>query len=156
MSYEQWTPSPEPALSYYTSHPGPSYAPTFNLQMTPAYNTQQQIPTFGDSMSQSYVRDMLWLCTTYTCHVPAWNLTNVLEGLWVENCRIAQWQLWTPVHLRRGNFLIPVRLHNKFLFHQWTPASWGTPECSSMGWTTAARMKMETRESLFENSAWGL
>ncbi|XP_004078120.2 NF-kappa-B inhibitor delta [Oryzias latipes] len=54
MSYEQWTPSPEPALSYYTSHPGPSYAPTFNLQMTPAYNTQQQIPTFGDSMSQSY------------------------------------------------------------------------------------------------------
>ncbi|RVE62535.1 hypothetical protein OJAV_G00158010 [Oryzias javanicus] len=54
MSCEQWTPSPEPALSYYTSHPGPSYAPTFDLQMASAYSAQHQIPAFGDTMSQSY------------------------------------------------------------------------------------------------------
>lgn len=150
MSYEQWPTSPELALSYYTSHPGPSYAPTFDLQMTPAYSTQQQIPAFGDTMSQSYVRDMLWLYTVCTRHFSACNLTNMPEWFWLVNCRIAQWPLWTPVHLRHGNFLVPVRLHSMFLFHQWTPASWRRPGCCSMGWTTAGppvRMRMETRES---------
>lgn len=54
VGYEQWTPAPEPTLSYYSSHPGPSYA-TYNL---PSEYTQQPVPTFVDTMSQTYVREL--------------------------------------------------------------------------------------------------
>ncbi|XP_071325866.1 NF-kappa-B inhibitor delta isoform X2 [Trachinotus anak] len=53
VSYEHWTSAPEPTLSYYTSHPGPSY-PAYSLPMTSDYGTQQQVPVFGDTISQTY------------------------------------------------------------------------------------------------------
>ncbi|XP_059194721.1 NF-kappa-B inhibitor delta [Centropristis striata] len=54
VSYE-WTPAPESTLSYYPSHPGPSYAATYNsLQMPSEYGTPQQGPGYLDTMSQTY------------------------------------------------------------------------------------------------------
>ncbi|XP_018543378.1 NF-kappa-B inhibitor delta [Lates calcarifer] len=52
VSYEQWPPAPDPTLSYYPSHPGPSYA--YSHPMTSEYGTQQQVQGFGDTMSQTY------------------------------------------------------------------------------------------------------
>ncbi|XP_056237112.1 NF-kappa-B inhibitor delta isoform X3 [Seriola aureovittata] len=53
VSYEQWTPAPEPTLSYYTGHPGSSYA-AYSLPVPSEYGTQQQVPVFGDALSQTY------------------------------------------------------------------------------------------------------
>ncbi|XP_042345563.1 NF-kappa-B inhibitor delta isoform X2 [Plectropomus leopardus] len=53
VSFEQWPQAPESALSYYTNHPGSSYA-AYSHPMTPDYSTQQQVPTFGDTISQPY------------------------------------------------------------------------------------------------------
>ncbi|XP_022076587.2 NF-kappa-B inhibitor delta [Acanthochromis polyacanthus] len=54
VSYEQWPPAPESTLSYYSSHPGPSYATGYNLPVTPDYSTQQQVPGFVDTMTPTY------------------------------------------------------------------------------------------------------
>ncbi|XP_039974122.1 NF-kappa-B inhibitor delta isoform X1 [Xiphias gladius] len=54
VSYEQWTPAPEPTVNYYRSHPGTSYATAYSLPMTSEYGSQQQVPGFGDTMSQTY------------------------------------------------------------------------------------------------------
>ena len=54
VSYEQWPPAPESALSYYNSHPGSSYMPAYSLPMTSEYGTQPQ-QVFGDAMPQTYV-----------------------------------------------------------------------------------------------------
>ncbi|KAM9724186.1 NF-kappa-B inhibitor delta [Menidia menidia] len=53
VSYEPWAPAPESTLSYYASHPGPSYAP-YNLPITPDYSSPQQVSGFVDTMPQSY------------------------------------------------------------------------------------------------------
>ncbi|XP_068995899.1 NF-kappa-B inhibitor delta [Embiotoca jacksoni] len=53
VSYESWAPAPESTLSYYTNHPGPSYAAAYSLPMTSEYSTQQQLP-FEDTVSQTY------------------------------------------------------------------------------------------------------
>ncbi|KAM8735492.1 NF-kappa-B inhibitor delta isoform 1-T1 [Acanthopagrus schlegelii] len=53
VSYEQWPPAPESALSYYNSHPGSSYMPAYSLPMTSEYGTQPQ-QVFGDAMPQTY------------------------------------------------------------------------------------------------------
>lgn len=60
VSYEQWSPASEPTLSYYPSHPGPSF-PTAYSPVTSEYGTQQQVPGFVDAMSiqsQTYVREI--------------------------------------------------------------------------------------------------
>ncbi|KAI3360940.1 hypothetical protein L3Q82_013141 [Scortum barcoo] len=54
VSYEQWSPAPESTLSYYPSHPGTSYSTAYGLPMTSEYGTQQQVPGFGDTMSQTF------------------------------------------------------------------------------------------------------
>ncbi|KAM4581228.1 NF-kappa-B inhibitor delta [Odontesthes bonariensis] len=54
VSYEQWVPAAESPLSYYTSHPGPSFAAAYNVPMTPDYSAQQQVPGFLETVSQSY------------------------------------------------------------------------------------------------------
>ncbi|XP_040899876.1 NF-kappa-B inhibitor delta isoform X2 [Toxotes jaculatrix] len=54
VSYEQWPPTSEPALSYYSSQPGPSYATAYSLPMTSEYGTSQPVSVFGDTMSQTY------------------------------------------------------------------------------------------------------
>lgn len=60
VSYEQWTiPTAESTLSYYPSHLGPTYATGYSPPMTSEYSTQQQVPGFGDTMSQAYVRELL-------------------------------------------------------------------------------------------------
>ncbi|KAM9310481.1 NF-kappa-B inhibitor delta isoform 2-T2 [Pholidichthys leucotaenia] len=53
VSYQHWPPVPESTVSYYNSHPGPSYAPPFSLPMTAEYSPQQQAQGFGE-MSQSH------------------------------------------------------------------------------------------------------
>ncbi|XP_062254614.1 NF-kappa-B inhibitor delta [Platichthys flesus] len=54
VSFEPWTPAPDPTLGYYGSHPGPSFAPAFSLAMASEYGTQQQLPGFVDTMTQTY------------------------------------------------------------------------------------------------------
>ncbi|XP_034466720.1 NF-kappa-B inhibitor delta isoform X1 [Hippoglossus hippoglossus] len=54
VSFGQWTPVAEPTLSYYGSHPGPSFAPAFSHAMSSEYSTQQQLPGFVDTMTQTY------------------------------------------------------------------------------------------------------
>ncbi|XP_044215469.1 NF-kappa-B inhibitor delta isoform X1 [Thunnus albacares] len=54
VGYEQWSSVPESTLSYYPSQPGPSYAAPFSHPMASEYSTQQQVQTFGDTMSQAY------------------------------------------------------------------------------------------------------
>ncbi|XP_035527613.1 NF-kappa-B inhibitor delta [Morone saxatilis] len=52
VSFEQWPPAPESTLNYYPSHSGSSYASAYS--MASEYSTQQQVPGFGDTMSQPY------------------------------------------------------------------------------------------------------
>lgn len=60
VSYEQiWAPAQESTLSYYQSHPGPSYHAAYNLPMASEYGTQQHLTGFEDTMNQSYVRETL-------------------------------------------------------------------------------------------------
>ncbi|XP_029308497.1 NF-kappa-B inhibitor delta isoform X1 [Cottoperca gobio] len=54
VSYEQWTSAPESTLSYYPSHPGPSYAAAYSLPMTTEYATHQQLSGFIETMPQTY------------------------------------------------------------------------------------------------------
>ncbi|XP_041842768.1 NF-kappa-B inhibitor delta isoform X2 [Melanotaenia boesemani] len=54
VSYEPWATTPESTLSYYTNHPGPSYAASYNLPIAPEYSTQQQVQGFVDPMPHSY------------------------------------------------------------------------------------------------------
>ncbi|XP_075965300.1 NF-kappa-B inhibitor delta isoform X2 [Anarhichas minor] len=49
VSYEQWTPAAESAVGYYHSHPEASYAAAYSQ-----YCTQQQVPGYGDTMTQTY------------------------------------------------------------------------------------------------------
>ncbi|XP_053183248.1 NF-kappa-B inhibitor delta [Scomber japonicus] len=51
VSYEQWNPVPESAISYYPSQPGPSYSAAYSLQMPSEYGTQQQAQGYGDALS---------------------------------------------------------------------------------------------------------
>ncbi|XP_058504354.1 NF-kappa-B inhibitor delta [Solea solea] len=55
VSYEPWNPAPETPLSYYTSsHPVPRVAAAYNLPVTSEYGTQQQLPGFIPSTSQTF------------------------------------------------------------------------------------------------------
>ncbi|XP_031709292.1 NF-kappa-B inhibitor delta [Anarrhichthys ocellatus] len=54
VSYEQWTPAAESAVGYYHSHPETSYAAAYSHPMTSEYGTQQQVPGYGDTMTQTY------------------------------------------------------------------------------------------------------
>nr|XP_020475776.1 NF-kappa-B inhibitor delta [Monopterus albus] len=54
LSFEQWPSAAEPTLSYYSSHPGPSYTTGYSLPMISEYGTQQQLPGFRDTMAQPY------------------------------------------------------------------------------------------------------
>ncbi|KAM9852131.1 NF-kappa-B inhibitor delta [Aulostomus maculatus] len=49
LSYEHWTPGPDP---YYSSQPGPSYAPDYSVPMASDYSSQQQM--FGHMLSQPF------------------------------------------------------------------------------------------------------
>lgn len=63
VSYESWNPTPESALSYYPSQPGPSYTAAYSLPLPSEYGTQQQVHGYGDALSQTYVREkslLLW------------------------------------------------------------------------------------------------
>ncbi|XP_051261548.1 NF-kappa-B inhibitor delta isoform X2 [Dicentrarchus labrax] len=56
VSFEQWPPAPESTLNYYPSHSGSSYGSTYSIPLASEYSTQQQqqVPGFGDTMSQPY------------------------------------------------------------------------------------------------------
>ncbi|XP_026150186.1 NF-kappa-B inhibitor delta isoform X2 [Mastacembelus armatus] len=54
VSYEQWTSASESPLNYFPTYPGLSYSPGYSTQMTSDYGTQQQVPGFGDTMTQTY------------------------------------------------------------------------------------------------------
>ncbi|KAM6994556.1 NF-kappa-B inhibitor delta [Tautogolabrus adspersus] len=53
VSFEQWTPTPESTLSYYSSLPGSNFTPAYSHPMTSEY-TPQQLMEFGDTMPQTY------------------------------------------------------------------------------------------------------
>lgn len=159
VSYEQWTPAPESTLSYYPSQPGSSYPAAYSLPMTSEYGTQQQVPGFGDTMSQTYVREIPSLCMVNR-HVVC--ISYLYDGLtfmtWILLSRSARWQSQIPAWLRLGHFWVPVRWHSWVLVRRWMPPSWKRPGCCSAEWTTAeplGRMKTETREFLWVNAcAW--
>ncbi|XP_044063552.1 NF-kappa-B inhibitor delta isoform X3 [Siniperca chuatsi] len=73
VSYEQWTPASESTLSYYPSNPGSSYAAAYNLPMTSEYGTQQQVPGFGETMSQTYECPMT---VADPSMAPSWSLLS--------------------------------------------------------------------------------
>ncbi|XP_060906702.1 NF-kappa-B inhibitor delta [Labrus mixtus] len=52
VSFEQWTPTPESTLSYYSSLPGSNFTPAYSHPMTSEYT--QQVMEFGDTMPQTY------------------------------------------------------------------------------------------------------
>ncbi|XP_020493112.1 NF-kappa-B inhibitor delta [Labrus bergylta] len=52
VSFEQWTPTPESTLSYYSSLPGSNFTPAYSHPMTSEYS--QQVMEFGDTMPQTY------------------------------------------------------------------------------------------------------
>ncbi|KAK2910363.1 NF-kappa-B inhibitor delta [Channa argus] len=58
VSYEQWNPTPEPTLNYFTNHPGPSHATGYSLPMQSEYSPQQQVPEFGDTMFPTFMCPM--------------------------------------------------------------------------------------------------
>ncbi|KAK2844426.1 hypothetical protein Q5P01_011085 [Channa striata] len=57
VSYEQWAPTQDPTPSFFPNLQGPSYATGYSHPMTD-YSTQQQIPEFGDTMSQTFMCPM--------------------------------------------------------------------------------------------------
>lgn len=59
VSYEpQWIPSQDTLPYYYPSPAESSYPAAYNVP-TMDYNTQHQVPGFGDTMSQPYVREVV-------------------------------------------------------------------------------------------------
>uniref|UniRef100_A0A672F7P5 Uncharacterized protein n=2 Tax=Salarias fasciatus TaxID=181472 RepID=A0A672F7P5_SALFA len=55
VSYEPWNAPQDSTLGYYPGLPGPSYPQPYSLPMASEYSAQQQVPGFGDAVSQAHV-----------------------------------------------------------------------------------------------------